>query len=52
MGHRLFGAACHHLPQQLTVTMGAKGKSDSRKTAGLPGFEIDTVVLYLKTCYS
>uniref|UniRef100_A0A8D2P3B9 Uncharacterized protein n=1 Tax=Zosterops lateralis melanops TaxID=1220523 RepID=A0A8D2P3B9_ZOSLA len=32
MGHGLFGAGCHHLCQQPTVTLGAEGKSDSRKT--------------------
>lgn len=52
MGHGLFGAGCHHLCQQPTVTLGAEGKSDSRKTAGLPGFGMDMVVLHLKTWHS
>lgn len=41
-------AGCHHLPQQPTVTLGAEGKSHSRKTAGFWGFRIDMVVLYFK----
>lgn len=55
MGHGLFGAGCHHLPQlpqQPAVTLGAEGKSGSRKTAGLPGFGIDVGVLYFKTWHS
>lgn len=49
MGHGLSGAGCHHLPQQPTVTLGAEGKSHSRKTAGFWGFRIDMVVLYFKS---
>lgn len=52
MGHGLFGAGCHHLPQQPTVTLGAEGKSVSGKTPGLPGCRIDMVVLYFKTWLS